>query len=177
VSGELSEDSPKGFGRVKNAGTAIAVVASCVALTFTLFPGLIPDPKVVLAAQMTIVDVEPNMSLRSYLRLYRPQEAVEEGDEDYIGTILFLRIKTDGKKHGDVKLTQLHYGWDSKRPLTGGRFKSNQHFRPDTPSDQWIAPVWVEQPQQQKDYFVRLMLLDDDTILDFVDSKRIRAPQ
>jgi hypothetical protein len=160
------------------AGTAVAVIASCVALAFTLFPGLIPDPKAVLAATLTIVRVEPHVTLADYYRRYQPKVPIRKAYDAYPGSIVYLRIKTDGKKHGRVRLRQVTYDARTQNPLPDRDDPVDAlGFRPNTPSDQWIAPVWVGDPQvvKQVDYFARLALMDDETILDFVDTPRLHG--
>lgn len=174
----MSEDSPKGLRRIlgsawSRAGAAVAVLASGVALLFTLFPGLIPDPKAVLAAKLTVLSVEQGVSLGTYHRLYSDDVAERAGD-DSLGSIIHLRIKTEGKKHGEVRLVRLRYGVKSKHALPDERRVSAEGFSPDTPNDEVIAPVWVADPGEGVDYFVRLMLYDDDALLDFADTAKIR---
>jgi hypothetical protein len=171
----------KGFAKVMGsswslAGTVVGAIAASVALLFTLFPGFIPDPKAVLAATMTIRTIEPHVTLGDYERRFQTKQrtADDEGGKD-VGSLVYLRIKTQGKKHGHVRLDQVTYGWDTRNPIPIGSTVQALGFRPNTPNDEWIATAWVGDAQTGKDYFVRFELFDDVTMLDFVDTRRFHG--
>jgi hypothetical protein len=178
----MAPDTPTRTQRIlgstwSRAGTAVALVASVVALAFTLWPGLKPDPRGVLAARMKVETLEPHVTLASFVRRFHPGQLRAVGDvgETLQGYVIYLRVQIDGKKHDNVSLDNVTYGWRSRRPFSDRPAANARGFRPDTPSDQWVAVVWVADPQEGRDFFVRLRLFDGDILLAFADTPRIPA--
>jgi hypothetical protein len=164
-------------------GAAVAFVTGCVGLAFTLWPGLIPDPRGVLAAKLAVESVEPHVRLASYLRRFDPGElkTLESGEGTLPGYIVYVRVKIEGRKHGNIILDDVTYGWKSQRPFDEEGTPTLRGFHPGTTNDSWIAPVWVADPRREKDFFVRLRLFDDnddenDVLLAFADTPRLKAP-
>ena len=163
----------------KNAGTAVALVTSCVALAFTLKPEWIPDPRSILAAELKVESVEEQVSLGSYLQRFQPKALAKVAPENrrFRGYIVYLRVKIEGRKHSKIKLDNVTYGWNSGRPFDADEKAPNARgFEPGTPNDQWIAPIWVADPGEGEDLFIRLRLFDeDDVLLAFADTPKIKA--
>jgi hypothetical protein len=165
------------------AGTGVALATGAVALAFTLWPALTPDPRTMLSASVIVEAVEPGVTLGSYLARYEPAQLKGRLTEPQTtanrqpGDIVFLHVQVQGRKHGTLTLDTFTYDWATKRATSpdetpvGGR-----GFKPDTPDDQWIAPVWVADPQLGEPFFVRLSILDRGVLLAFADTKRI-SPQ
>ncbi len=90
------------------------------------------------------------------------------------GSLAYVRIQIQGKKHANVRVDEVSYDATSQQP-----FDTNQPdgFRADTPNDQWIVPEWVPNPDptEHQTFFVRLRLFDDKVMLAFADSKPITA--
>jgi hypothetical protein len=175
------EGRPRRFLGVtaKHAGTAVALVTSCVALAFTLKPEWIPDPRSMLAAELMVQSVEEHVSLGRYLRRFPPQALVQvpAANRKFPGYIVYLRVKIEGRKHSKIKLDNVTYGWKSGRPFHDDEKTPNSRgFEPGTPNDQWIAPIWVADPKEGKDLFIRLRLFDEDNVLlAFADTPKIKA--
>jgi hypothetical protein len=159
------------------AATAVAVIASGVALTFTLWPGLAPDPGGVLAASMAVQTVEPRATLGSFLARFHPDQLKRLNADELapMGFVVYVRVQIQGKKHGRLSLDELNYDWRSKRPLSVESPPSAVGFQPDTPNDQYVAPVWVADPQLSRAFFVRLMLFDGRVMLAFADTPRLQG--
>jgi hypothetical protein len=177
----LSEERPKLLTRIVGstwhiAGTGVALVASVVALTFTLWPGLIPDPRGILAANLSVQTVEPGVTLGAYDTEYHPDQlaGLDAYDKALPGNVVYLHIQVQGKKHGNVTLDTVEYGWASRRRLTvPAKLPSGRGYTPNTPNDQWIAPIWIPDPGLGVPFFERLLLFDGDVLLAFVDTPRI----
>lgn len=90
------------------------------------------------------------------------------------GSLVYVRIQIQGKKHANVRVDEVSYDATSRQP-----FDTNQPdgFRADTPNDQWIVPEWVPNPDptEHRRFFVRLRLFDDKVMLAFADSNPITA--
>jgi hypothetical protein len=153
------------------AATVIAVVASGVALAFSAWPALRPDPRDVLAAKLHVETVEPAVTLRQYLqRTNQHLTGATASVLRHTGHVVYLRIQIQGRKHSDLELHQVLY-----RASTGGRIggqtrTEDAFFRPDTPNDEWIVQVFVPGPAYDFPVFVRLELFDGDSLMSFADT-------
>jgi hypothetical protein len=157
-------------------GTVVAGLTGAVALAFTLWPGLTPDPRAISAASMSVQKVEPRVSLGDYDTEYNRAElaTLEPFEKDLPGNIVYVLIKVEGKKHGNVSLDKVDYGWPGGRRLSPAtKLPSGRGFRPDTPNDQWVAPIWVSDPGLSVPFFERLLLFDGATLLAVADTPRI----
>lgn len=165
-----------------SAGTGVALVASIVALAFTLEPSLAPDPGAGLVATIAVRTVEPGVSLSGYDKQFEPGNlahdlAAFDANHQH-GDVVWVSIEVHGKKHGHVKLYAVPYYTRTKRvtsiALARAETTDNARgFNPGTPDDQWIAPLWVANPSD--DYFVRVMLEADGVILAYVDTPTIKG--
>ncbi len=185
---DASIEKPQGrvrklFGSTWSAaGAGIALLTGGVALAFQLWPGLTPDPRTSLSASLVVQSVEPGVTLGNYLARYEPDQLKHHLTEPETtanaqpGDIVYLHIQSQGKKHGTLALQTFRYSWPSRKALPGERPSGGRGFKPDTPNDQWIAPVWVADPQLGAPFLVRLSILDGGVILAFADTGRI-SPQ
>jgi len=164
-----------------NAGPAVALLASIVALAFTLVPRWAPDPGVVLGATVSVQSVDQNVSYYTYeaefdpngLKRFSPQE--RQGFHTQRGAVVYVRAKVQGKKHGHVTLDYVNYAWASRRPI--GPPGPPVGFLADTTSDQWVVPVFVTPPDPPpQDYLVRVRVFDRAALLAYVDTGRIKPP-
>lgn len=172
------QEKPKGFRRLlaklgSSAGTVVAVIASGVALVFTLKPSLAPDPGAGLVGTVGVQAIEPGVSLPEWDKRYAPaQVAADAGGGD--GALLYVNVAIEGQKHGHVDLYTVRYQWSPRTPLDDHYpLVSATGFDPGTPNDKWVAPVWVAAPNV--DYMVRVLLEHDGVILAFADTGRIKG--
>lgn len=161
-----------------SGATAIAVIASAVALAFSAWPALRPDPRDVLAARLHVQTVEPAVTFdeyaqRTYLHLdaATPSRLLRAS-----GHVVYLHIQIEGRKHANLDLHQFLY-----RASTRGRIRDqapdmrDAYFRSDTPNDQWIYEVFVPGPSYDFAVFVRLELFDGSSLLAIADTPPIRT--
>ena len=159
-----------------SAATVIAVVASGVALAFSAWPALRPDPRDVLAAKLHVETVEPAVTLRQYLQ--RTNQHVKGATESVLrhtGHVVYLRIQIQGRKHGNLQLHQVLYRASSGRRIGDQGPTEDAFFRPDTPNDEWIVQVFVPGPAYGFPVFVRLELFDGNSLMSFADTPPIRG--
>ena len=61
------------------------------------------------------------------------------------GSVVYLRVKIRGKKHANVTLDYVSYDWGTKLEVLGAPGVP-EGFKPNNPTDEWIAPVFVLDP-------------------------------
>jgi hypothetical protein len=163
-----------------SSGALIAVIASGVALVFTLKPSLAPDPGAGLVASVAIQTVEPGVNLTDFDKRFRPTDVAGDagpaGTPPLNGDIVWVRVDVKGVKHGHVNLYTVPYDAATRRPtfLREAIYQTTHNargFDPGTPDDQWVAPLWVPNPGMP--YFVRVMLERDHVILAYADTRPI----
>jgi hypothetical protein len=159
-----------------SAATAVAVIASVVALAFSAWPALRPDPRDALAARLHVETVEPAVTLDEYLqRTDLHLDAATPSALRTRGHVVYLHVQIEGRKHADLELHQVLY-----RASTRGRIRDqgptrDGFFRADTPNDQWIYEVFVPDPPYDFAVFVRLELFDGRSLLAIANTPPIRT--
>ncbi|MEA2370636.1 MAG: hypothetical protein QOH12_1030 [Solirubrobacteraceae bacterium] len=168
----------------RNLGTAVAVIEGSVLLAFTLWPGLAPDPGTIQAASVSVETVDSHVSLYHFDQYYPAQlksltSRARRQAKTAFGSVVYLQVKIQGKKHGNVTLSYVSYdsATRSEIPDSGG---VSEGFQPNNPSDEWIAPVFVFDPVPPpsaglppKHFFVRLRLFDGNVLLAFADTPQL----
>jgi hypothetical protein len=162
-----------------SVGTAIAVVASAVALAFSAWPALRPDPGEVLAAKLHVETVEPAVRLDEYLqRTGQRLEQAGQSDLRTRGFVVYLRIRIEGRKRAGLELHQVLYRASTGRRIRDQAVTTDAYFRPETPNDEWIYQVFViEPPPYDFGVFVRLELFDRESLLAFADTPALQTPR
>lgn len=157
-----------------SAATAIAVAASVLALAFSAWPALRPDPQEVLSARLHVHSVEPGVTLDEYLRRtgYRIAGASPQVLRT-TGYVVFLGIQIEGRKHGSLELHQLLYRASTGRVIRDQGPTLDAYFRADTPNDRWIDQAFVPDPPYDYPVFVRLELFDHPSLMAYADTQRI----
>jgi hypothetical protein len=153
----------------------VAVAASAVALAFSAWPALRPDPREALAARLDVEIIEPAVTFGEYLRRTgHSVAAASAADLRARGYIVYLRVRIVGRKHGDLKLDQVLYRASTGRRISDQGPTQDAYFRPDTPNDEWIYQVFVLNPPYDFPVFVRLELFDGDSLMAFADTRVVR---
>jgi hypothetical protein len=165
----------RGLGSAwKSTGPAIAVVGAALALAFSAWPSLRPDPRELLAATMQVVKVEPAVRYDGYLqRIHAARPHVDPQLLCATGSVVYLRVRVEGRKHGGLSLYQWLYRVSDGRRLEDQpeALARDSDFKPDTPNDQWIQPVFV--PDSGHRAFARLELFDGPIMLAVADTPRL----
>ena len=171
----------RGLKRVGSAwrtiGTAITGIAVALALTFTLWPGLLPDPRANLSATMEVQKLETGVRYGQFLgRIHEPTRGLEADVVCQVGTVVYVKIGVEGRKHGDLSLEQWLHTSDGRRaPYQEAASAEDSSFKPDTPSDRWVQPVWISTIGYE-DVYARLELYDGRTMLAMVETKPLPKP-
>jgi hypothetical protein len=148
----------------------VALVSGIVTLAFTLAPSLKPDPGTAISASLAVVKVEPHARYSAFLRRLGG-DAPRERDRAVLeeqGYIAYLRVEVVGRKRKSMRLRYATYVARS-----GRRYESAQDvlsFKSDTPSDRWVAPVFVVDPGLDGRFFARFELYDHDVMLAVADT-------
>jgi hypothetical protein len=176
MSGDAAQQSRLRFSRL--AWTAIvagvALASSAVALAFTLWPELKPDPRASLAANLKALAVERDVALRDYFRqIRRDASGLDVAELRTRGAVVYLQIGIEGRKHRDLVLRQHVYRAATRRRVPGEPDVADAFFRADTPNDRWVHPVFIPGPFRRYDVFVRLELYDGSVLLAFADTPAI----
>ena len=166
-------------------GTFLAIVAAgpaSVGLVFTLFPDTKPDPGNLVTAELKTSEIDPVVSLGDY-KLDIREGKTSPNLAKRLGTVVYLTITVEGRKHHDLALFQRLY--DAKThvriPIEGGDARvavPSSRFHPETPNDHWVTPIWIDPatPPSRR-VFVRFELYNGPSMLAFADSRPFRFPK
>ena len=165
---------------------AVAFASSAVALVFTLLPGLKPDPREQLGADISVVAVDPNVTYREWITTRssfseseaekRLQQATAQtpGLLRVRGEVAYVRMQVKGFKRRSVAMrASMYEGWSHVRVEGASNIQVGTQ-QLDAPSDQAVVPIWLPcPPESGKKYFVRIELYHrgDDVLLAMADSK------
>lgn len=143
----------------------VALVSGVVTLAFTLSPSLKPDPGNAISATLEVLSVEPGASYASYAgRLgHLKPDAGPSLSAEKNGAIVYLQIEVNGRKrHGLEMRDAIYLARDGRRYRT---LPPELEFQSQTPSDRWVAALYVVNPGLHRKFFVRYELVDRDIIL------------
>jgi homospermidine synthase len=158
-------------------GAILAALISATNLSFELWPGLKPDPKEKLGADLAILTLDKNVTHGRYCdRL--GESAVACKNPKASGNVFYLRAQIEGFKRESLNVSWFTYG-DNGRRLPGGPQKRSASedviFEPRAPINTQVAQVWVEDPNESGRFFVRFELYSHGVLLAFVDSGRFKV--
>jgi hypothetical protein len=168
----------------QNIGIGVALIVSLVGVAFKLWPALAPDPGTIQAASIRVEAVDRHVSLYDFDQYYPNQlralspRARDQALSAY-GSVVYLHVKIQGRKHGGVTLNYVSY--DSRTGLQVPDSDGvSEEFEPNNPSDEWIAPVFVTDPVPPPSaglpparFFIRLRLFEGNVLLAFADTPRL----
>jgi hypothetical protein len=169
---------------------AVAFASSAVALVFTLWPGLKPDPRTHLGAEISVFAVDPNVTYGEWLTTrssFSESEAQSRLNEakrqtpgllKVGGEVAYVRTQVEGFKRRSVAMRASIYESGSHSRVDGvsNIEVATQHL--DAPSDQVVVPVWLPcPPESGRKYYVRIELYHrgDNVLLAVADSKTFTA--
>jgi hypothetical protein len=171
----------------------VAFATSVVALVFTLWPGLKPDPRDRLNAQVSVFAVDRGVTLEAWLRRttfsedeYREARArylaslgVAEKDASGLlassGQSAYVASTVEGFKRRSVRLRWSLYDHATNRRLPQFSNESGARLNLEAPSDRTLQEIWLP-PLGRGRYFLRVALYDGDgTLLDVADSRPFRG--
>jgi hypothetical protein len=164
----------------------LAAAISGTTLAFTLVPGLKPDPKEKVGADLAVLALDKNVDYGEYLdRPGRKIDVEAKPRDDHPGNVFYLRAHIEGFKRGSVRLKWFTYNPNGERRPRSRREASEQTiFEPDAPINTQVAQIWVREPggfdqygEWDSDandfpYFVRFELYSEDVLLALQDSPK-----
>lgn len=153
-------------------GVLLAAGISGTTLVYTLWPGLKPDPKEKVGAEIRSLAVDREVTRGEYLCRFGP---VDKGEPrvDVMGNVYYIRAEIEGFKRSSVNLKWFTYNADNdqRRQRLRSTTKKTPVFRPQAPINTQIAQVWVPTPNRDGHSYVRFELYAKDVLLAFVDSR------
>jgi hypothetical protein len=154
---------------LSSAGIAglVGLVTGIVTLAFTLSPSLAPDPGNSISAKMNVLTIEPatNEDYTGRLRVPADRDPLVRASQGYI---VYLEVEVNGRKRKDIRLLQSVYSVRGRRRLNPA--EPTLHFRSDTPSDRWVAQLFIPTAAVKGRFFARYELYDRDVMLAFADT-------
>jgi hypothetical protein len=170
-------------------GALLAAAISGTSLSFALVPGLKPDPKEKVGANLEVVALDKNVDYSEYRqRPGRPIDMEVRPRGDHHGNVFYLRARIEGFKRESVHLRWFTYNHENgvRRPGLKG-LPEEAIFEPDAPINTQVAQIWVREPgsfdrlnpevwnSDAGEYFVRFELYSDDVLLAFRDSAKFKT--
>lgn len=169
-------------------GAILAAFISGTNLTFELWPGLKPDPKEKVSADLEVLEMDKNVNYGEYDA--RPGRNVSTNPDekelrnDFPGNVFYLRAHIEGFKRESLRLIWFTYEENLHRSAED-EARSDRIFEPGSPTDTQVAQVWVKEPghfdrdgiweSAPGEYFVRFELYRGDVLLAFEDSPKFRV--
>ena len=173
---------------------SVAFATSLIALVFTLWPGLKPDPRDRLNAQVSVFAVDRQVTLEEWLRRttfsedeyraardrYLESVGVARTDADGLlasaGQSAYVASIVEGFKRRSVRLRWSLYEQATDRRIPRFSNQSGARLSLEAPSDRTLQEIWLP-PLPRGMYYMRVALYDGDgTLLDVADSRAFRAP-
>jgi hypothetical protein len=170
--------------------TATAVTA-VLGIVFVLAPSLRPLPRDKIEASVSIPAIERSVTVcewaeRQYpadpaaamKRLLKPDNAASR---DQFGTVVYVRLKTDGFQHRAVGLRARVYDWKLKEtPVPNSSlellYPSASDVKVEAPSRSSMQLMLLDDlTDLGRDVFVRVEAYDDAGILSYADSDKIAS--
>jgi hypothetical protein len=167
-------------------GALLAAAISGTTLTFALVPGLKPDPKEKVGADLAVLALDKNVDYREYKQ--RPGRHIDvDASPNHPGNVFYLRAHIEGFKRESVRLKWFTYDPNGER-RAGSRKEATEQsiFEPDAPINTQVAQIWVREPggfdqygewdsDADNGYFVRFELYTGDVLLGFKDSSKFNV--
>jgi len=182
--------------------TVATLSGALVSLAFQLNPNWKPDPNERLQAKLSVITVEPKVSVADYIhRIAAPADVSKDVDAwvryqvndphptevelrcerkrqvHLHGYVAYVDVTVEGLKKRSVVLGVALYDWRTGRRVP----QYDAVFQPHklrSPTDEFVETVFVNPaPQAHRPYYLRLELRDQDqrTLLAIADSKRFRG--
>ena len=169
----------------------VALASSVAALVFELWPGLRPDPRTRLGADVAVFTVDPNVTFEDHLgrisftkaqlneRLEKACKSAKScGLLKLHGDEVYVRTTVEGFKRRSISMRIALYSATSRTRVEGASDVDVATEKLSSPSDRAVVPVWTPcPPAEGKRYFVRVELYHrgDDLLLAVADSKPFKA--
>jgi hypothetical protein len=171
-------------GLVSALTVLIALGSSLVALGFSLWPTLKPDPGTELGAAVEVLAVERYVTEDEWLRrmsasaddfAVRRAERVRDGRRtDVPGELAYVRVSVRGFKGDKLRLRWAVYDYPAQEPrdVTSWTDVEDTEIEFDAPRDDMVVEQWLGPVPAPRRYFVRFAVRTGaGALLDIADSK------
>jgi hypothetical protein len=160
----------------------LGLVTGTVALVFQLAPGLQPDPRDRVGADVSVFALEPNVTIGAWIKRGFPtheQVALMKTYQDRaaVGEMLYVRTTVDGHKHREANLRFDVFNAETQQPIPRENIDAPpiEPLAISSPSERSVRLVWVpDLTQDERDLFFRVELWDDSGMLAVTDSPVVR---
>jgi hypothetical protein len=171
--------------RLKQAHVVItallALITGAIALAFQIAPGLKPDPRDRVGADVTIFALEPGVTLGQWIQRGFPAGERAELEARYpdraaVGELLYVNTAVDGHKHRDVTLRYAVYHGRRQTRIPDAAIDGPQldPLSLSAPNERSVQVLWVPDLRAETTpLFVRVELWDEDGMLAVSDSPQI----
>jgi len=173
----------------------VALVSSAIALAFTLWPRLAPDPGTTYRAQVSVFAVERGVTGAQFVQrsAFSPAHRRElraallgmlgvsgagAGVLPAHGAMAYVASTVEGFKHGSVVLRWSLYDARTLRRVSFGGFGDVMAARLDldAPTDRTMLTLWIPPTPGPGPFRLRVALYDThETLLDVADSDPFRG--
>lgn len=164
--------------------TVVALISAVVAVGFTLWPSLRPDPGNERGANLEVLDVERHVTVAEWLRRIssspadfdaRRRDYEENGYlTDVTGELAYVHVSARGFKRRELAIRWSVYRHPAREPRTRGGWDEidDTTIEAETPLDDVVLEQWIGPVPGPRHYFVRFEVrTKSGTLLDVADSK------
>lgn len=173
----------------------LALASTFITIIFTLVPGLKPDPRERVAADVSVFDVEPAVAHAAWIRRTSstaaeearrqreyireaaiPGESVDAQTQQKLlrvkGNVVYVTLTIEGFKRRNVSLRWSMYGARSGQRVPQEDFQDARVGDVDleAPTDRSVVQFWVSPVPVRYEVFVRVELVSDGTLLAVADT-------
>jgi hypothetical protein len=154
-----------------------ALISALVAVGFTLWPSLKPDPGTERGADIEVLEVERYVTVAEWLRRISPSPADFDARRkeyekdgfltDATGQLAYVHITARGFKRDELSIRWSVYKHPAREPRTRGGWDDvdDTTIEAETPLDDVVLEQWIGPVPGPKSYFVRFEVRTDSGIL------------
>lgn len=167
-----------------------ALISALVAMGFTLWPSLKPDPGNERGADLEVLEVERYVTVAEWLRRISSSPAdldarLAEYEEDgystgITGQLAYVHVSARGFKRDELAIRWSMYEHPARVPLARGTWDEvdDTTIKAETPLDDVVLEQWMDPVLGRERYFVRFEVrTKHGALLDVADSKPFHGLQ
>ena len=180
----------RGQGWFTTVCAVFALVVGAIGLFWDFAPQFRPDPLEVIGADVSIVAVEPQVPLETWLSWARPNDSAGAARQLFgrepsaselaqKGTLVYVRIQVDGHKHKNVSLAYRVFDARSQLPfeppgLPEPAASNIRRVQLNAPSERSVQLLWLPSLEGEPHALVRVELTSDRGLLAIGESGMLR---
>ena len=168
--------------------SVFALISALVAIGFTLWPSLKPDPGTERGADLEVLEVERYVTVAEWLRRISSSRAdLDARRKDYekggyatnvTGQLAYVHVSARGFKRNELAIRWSVYKHPAREPRARGNWDEidDTMIKAETPLDDVVLEQWIGPVPGPKRYFVRFEVrTKGGTLLDVADSRPFRG--